>query len=127
MRAAAIYARVSTPRQGREHTIESQLAVLNSWADENGHELSPENVYTDEGYSGSRLDRPRLDALRDGAEDGAFEVVGVLSPDRLARKYANPRYYYSKSWDARAVRLFSSITPSLMTQTTSSCCKYREP
>jgi site-specific DNA recombinase len=85
---AAIYARVSTPRQGREQTIDSQLAALKSWADENGYELSPENVYTDEGYSGSRLDRPGLDALRDGAEDGAFEVVGVLSPDRLARKYA---------------------------------------
>ena len=85
---AAIYARVSTPRQGREQTIESQLGALKSWADENAHELSPENVYADEGYSGSRLDRPGLDALRDGAEDGAFEVVGVLSPDRLARKYA---------------------------------------
>jgi predicted site-specific integrase-resolvase len=88
MRAAAIYARVSTPRQGREQTIESQLALLKSWAVENGHDLSPENVFTDEGYSGSRLDRPGLDALRDGSEDGAFEVVGVLSPDRLARKYA---------------------------------------
>ena len=85
---AAIYARVSTPRQGREQTIESQLAALKNWADENGYELSHENVYTDEGYSGSRLDRPGLDALRDGAEDGAFEVLGVLSPDRLARKYA---------------------------------------
>ena len=85
MRTAAIYARVSTPRQGREQTIESQLAVLKSWADENSYELSPENVYTDEGYSGSRLDRPGLDALRDGAEDGAFEIIGVLSPDRLAQ------------------------------------------
>ena len=88
MMRAGIYARVSTPRQGRQQTIESQLTVLKSWADENGYELSPENVYTDEGYSGSRLDRPGLDALRDGAEDGVFEVVGVLSPDRLARKYA---------------------------------------
>ena len=88
MRTAAIYARVSTPRQGLEQTIESQLTVLKSWADENAYELSPENIYTDEGYSGSRLDRPGLDALRDGAEDGAFEMVGVLSPDRLARKYA---------------------------------------
>ncbi|MDX6379236.1 MAG: site-specific recombinase, partial [Rubrobacteraceae bacterium] len=85
---AAIYARVSTPRQGREQTIESQLDALKSWMSENGHELSPQNAYTDEGYSGSRLDRPGLDALRDGAEDGDFEVVGVLSPDRLARKYA---------------------------------------
>ncbi len=85
---AAIYARVSTPRQGREQTIESQIAALKRWADENAYELSSENVYADEAYSGSRLDRPGLDALRDGAEDGAFEVVGVLSPDRLARKYA---------------------------------------
>ena len=88
MHKAAIYARVSTPRQGREQTIESQLAALKNWVDENGHDLSPENIYTDEGYSGSRLDRPGLDALRDGAEDGDFEMIGVLSPDRLARKYA---------------------------------------
>lgn len=55
---------------------------------EEGYELSPDDVYADEGYSGSRLDRPGLDALREGAEDGAFEVIAVLSPDRLARKYA---------------------------------------
>ena len=87
MRTAAIYARVSTPRQGREQTIESQLALKRAGRMKTATS-SPENVYTDEGYSGSRLDRPGLDALRDGAEDGAFEVVGVLSPDRLARKYA---------------------------------------
>lgn len=85
---AAIYARVSTPRQGREQTIESQLGALRDWAQANDHELHPEDIYTDDGYTGSRLDRPGLDALRDGAEDGAFEVIGVLSPDRLARKYA---------------------------------------
>ena len=85
---AAIYARVSTPRQGREQTIESQINALKNWANDNSHELLAENIYTDEGYSGSRLDRPGLDGLRDGAEDGAFEMIGVLSPDRLARKYA---------------------------------------
>jgi Resolvase, N terminal domain len=76
---AAIYARVSTPHQGREQTIESQLAALKSWADENSFELSPENVYTDEGYSGSRLDRPGLDALRDGAEWSGKLKPGVKS------------------------------------------------
>ncbi len=85
---AAIYARVSTPRQGREQTIESQLSALREWVSEKGYELSPDDVYADEGYSGSRLDRPGLDALRDGADDGAFEMLAVLSPDRLARKYA---------------------------------------
>jgi site-specific DNA recombinase len=40
------------------------------------------------GYSGSRLDRPALDRLRDAAREGAFDVVAVYSPDRLARRYA---------------------------------------
>ncbi len=73
---AAIYARVSTPRQGREQTIASQLEALKGWARENGHELSPEDIHTDEGYTGSRLDRPGLDALRDGAEDAASRSSG---------------------------------------------------
>jgi site-specific DNA recombinase len=85
---AAIYARVSTERQGRQQTIESQLAALRAWALGLGHELAAEHVFRDEGYSGSRLDRPGLDGLRDAVRDGAVDVVAVLSPDRLARKYA---------------------------------------
>jgi site-specific DNA recombinase len=85
---AAVYARVSTERQGRQQTIDSQLAALRNWAASSGHELSEEHIYTDEGYTGSRLDRPGLDGLRDAALRGDFEIVAVLSPDRLARKYA---------------------------------------
>src|SRR3954467_9315875 len=85
---AAIYARVSTERQGRQQTIDSQLAALRRWADNGGPELPPDHIYIDDGYTGSRLDRPGLDGLRDAAQQGAFDVVAVLSPDRLARKYA---------------------------------------
>ena len=85
---AAIYARVSTERQERQQTIDSQLAALRAWAETGGHELSDRHVFRDEGYSGSRLDRPGLDALRDAVRDGEVEVLGVLVPDRLARKYA---------------------------------------
>ncbi len=84
----ALYARVSTERQEREQTIDSQLAALQAWVQQHDHVLWPEHVYTDEGYSGARLDRPGLDRLRDDAREGAFEAVVVLSPDRLARKYA---------------------------------------
>jgi len=45
-------------------------------------------VCKDEGLSGALLARPELDRLRDGAEAEAFDAVLVLSPDRLARKYA---------------------------------------
>jgi DNA invertase Pin-like site-specific DNA recombinase len=85
---AAAYARVSTERQERQRTIDSQLSALRAWAEAEGHELSDRRVFRDEGHSGARLDRPGLDALRDAARDGEVEIVGVLAPDRLARKYA---------------------------------------
>ena len=84
----AIYTRVSTERQEREQTIESQLAVLRAWAEAHGHVVKPEHVFLDEGYSGARLDRPALDRLRDVVQDGEIGGVVVLSPDRL---YANTR------------------------------------
>jgi len=84
----ALYARVSTERQERQGTIASQLDALRRFAQEHRHEVLGAYVCLDDGYSGSRLDRPGLDRLRDGAEAGAFEAVVVLCPDRLARKYA---------------------------------------
>jgi site-specific DNA recombinase len=82
----ALYARVSTERQAERGTISSQLAVLHEHVTAAGDELVSE--YVDDGHSGARLDRPGLDALRDAAEAGLFEVVWCLSPDRLARAYA---------------------------------------
>src|SRR4051812_8505999 len=85
---AAIYARVSTDKQGRDQTVDSQLEALRRWATAHGNELKDDHVYIDEGYSGARLDRPALDRLRDAAREGEFDVLGVYSPDRLARRYA---------------------------------------
>jgi site-specific DNA recombinase len=84
----ARYARVSTERQEREQTIESQIATLKAWIADHAHALKPEHVFTDPGYSGARLDRPGLDRLRDAAHEGEVDGVVVLTPDRLARKYA---------------------------------------
>src|SRR5215210_8104418 len=69
----ALYARVSTERQERRQTIVSQLTALQAWAVEGGHAIAAEHVFRDEGYSGSRLDRPGLDALRDAVRDGAVQ------------------------------------------------------
>jgi site-specific DNA recombinase len=85
---AAIYARVSTDRQERNQTIDSQLTALRGWVTANGHELAEAHVFRDEGCSGSRLDRPALDRLRDAVRDAEIDLVAVHSPDRLARKYA---------------------------------------
>ena len=81
-----IYARVSTDTQQARATIGSQLQTLRDRIAAEGDELIEE--FTDDGYSGARLDRPGLDRLRDAAETGAIDAVWCLSPDRLARSYA---------------------------------------
>ncbi len=82
----ATYARVSTESQEARGTIGSQLELLQQRMSELGHEIV--HQYRDDGYSGARLDRPGLDALRDAAEAGLFQQVWCLTPDRLARSYA---------------------------------------
>ena len=82
----ALYARVSTERQQERGTIGSQLDALRAAADADGHEVVEE--FIDDGYSGSRLDRPALDRLRDAAEAGVLDGVICLAADRLARVYA---------------------------------------
>ena len=67
---AAIYARVSSERQEKERTIGSQLEALRAYAAQNGMEIVED--FTDEGYSGARLDRPALDRMRDLAERRGF-------------------------------------------------------
>ncbi len=86
---AAIYARVSTPRQARAQNIDEQVERLKAYAEQKGLGLEEEHVYLDEGYSGASLNRPGLDALRDAAAMAEFEVLLVTAPDRLARKYVH--------------------------------------
>lgn len=45
---AALYCRVSTDLQEKEHTIESQLEALRKYAQDKGYEVVAE--YLDEGY-----------------------------------------------------------------------------
>ena len=81
----ALYARVSSESQEARGTIGSQIEVLRARIATEGHELVAE--FCDNKFSGARLDRPGLDAMRDQAEAACFEAVWCLSPDRLARAY----------------------------------------
>ena len=84
----ALYARVSTEQRAKANTISSQVDALRQRIEQDGLGLDPELVFVDDGYSGEALERPALERLRDQAAAGAVDRVYVLSPDRLARKYA---------------------------------------
>ncbi len=86
--SAAIYARVSSDAQAQEQTIDSQVADLRKQAAQDGTSLADKNCFLDDGVSGSTLNRPALERLRDAAYVGGFQRLYVHSPDRLARKYA---------------------------------------
>jgi site-specific DNA recombinase len=86
---AAVYARVSTPRQTQAQTIEQQLDRLRAAVAERGWELEDHHVYRDDGYSGASLGRPGLDRLRDHVALADLDVVLVTAPDRLARNYVH--------------------------------------
>ena len=86
----ALYVRVSTSRQQQTQTIEQQLSRLRAEvATRPDWHLAAEHIYRDDGYSGASLNRPGLDHLRDHAALGAFELVLITAPDRLARKYVH--------------------------------------
>jgi site-specific DNA recombinase len=87
MMRAAIYARVSTRGQAHAQTIQQQITRLTNYVQQKGWQLETAHHYLDDGYSGAKLARPGLDALRDRVAFAEFDVVVISNPDRLARNY----------------------------------------
>lgn len=62
-KVAGLYARVSTGRQENEATIESQIAEIREQINKDGNSLLREHEFKDDGWTGTVLARPQLDAL----------------------------------------------------------------
>lgn len=84
----AIYARVSSKKQQEDETIQSQVAALCEYAQKHGYNVPNGWIFTDDGVTGSILNRPALNALRELIFEEVVDTVLVYSPDRLSRKYA---------------------------------------
>jgi site-specific DNA recombinase len=85
----ALYARVSTQRQTQTQTIEQQLDRLQHHVHTSGWPLPLENIFRDDGYSGTTLNRPGLDRLRALAAASGLDRIFITAPDRLARNYVH--------------------------------------
>ncbi|WP_281508845.1 recombinase family protein [Wolbachia endosymbiont (group B) of Pandemis cinnamomeana] len=88
MTTVSLYARVSSRQQAQENTIESQIVELERRISSDGHELLDEHRFVDNGYSGSNLERPGLENLRDRVAEGKIDKIYIHSPDRLSRKFS---------------------------------------
>ena len=119
----AIYARVSTDKQGRDQTIDSQLDALRRWATAHAHELKEDDVYIDEGYSGRRLDRPATIVSVTPPARAEFEIMRQSTP-RTGWPNATPTR--SSCWRSSARpprRRVHRADHSPTTPTTSSCTR----
>ena len=87
MQRAVLYARVSTDAQQKEGTIESQLVELKKQITAAGHVLVKE--YIDDGITGTLLDRPALEQLRQDAKTDLFDRIYFHAADRIAREAAH--------------------------------------
>ena len=82
---AATYVRVSTEDQAKHgYSLDSQVEACRKYAEEKGWMVVAE--ISDDGISGTRLDRPGLDRIRDMAQGQEIDAVIVYALDRLSRK-----------------------------------------
>lgn len=87
-KVAALVARVSTARQEEQETIDPQIDEIKEKIRADGNILPPENIFQDDGWTGEMLQRPGLDAMRDAAQEGRFEVLYVYDRGRISRVFA---------------------------------------
>ena len=79
-----LYARVSTEEQGGEehHSLEAQLNEMHDYAQQKGWMVVGEFVET---LSGTRRDRPQLEAVLELCRSGSFDILLVHELSRLSR------------------------------------------
>ncbi|MFC4531372.1 recombinase family protein [Sphaerisporangium dianthi] len=80
---AAIYARVSTEHQVDNTSLEDQERICRKYAERQGWRVA--RVYREEGFTGTREDRPEWLRLMRDARAGLFDVVVVMNTKRFAR------------------------------------------
>ena len=113
-RVTAIYTRVSSDRQAKDGTIESQLEAVRAFVSQQGWRVDPDREFSDNGVTGTRLDRPALDRLRDEIAAKQIERVVVLSSDRLSRNFIHQEYL-REEWERSGCKLVYTEEPAIET------------
>lgn len=85
---SVIYARVATRRQiDKTERIRAQIAICNRYAQNHGYKVV--EVFKDQGYLGTRLDRPALNKMRKLIARGSIEPAIAHDLSRLTRSVSD--------------------------------------
>lgn len=87
--------------------IEAQINELKKYASD--HNLEVVNIYSDNGYSGSDLNRPGLQDLINEVESNSIDRVLVYSLDKLSRSMTDTLYLIENVFHKHNTRLISVL------------------
>lgn len=111
----ALYCRVSTDAQYEEgYSIDAQTELLEAYC--KSRQITNYKPYVDGGFSGSNLNRPRIQKLIEEAKTGVIERVVVYKLDRLSRSQKDTLYLIEDVFIPNGVD-FVSINESFDTAT----------
>jgi site-specific DNA recombinase len=106
----ALYCRVSTDEQAMHgFSLEAQKDRLIAYCQSQG--WKDYEVYMDDGYSGTTLDRPALNRLIRHIERGMIDCVVVYRLDRLSRRQRHCLYLLEEVFEANGVAFKSATEP----------------
>ena len=90
---AGIYVRLSQEdmRAGESLSIENQKLIITKYVSEQGWNL--ENIYVDDGYSGTDFDRPGVTRLLEDAKTGKINLIICKDLSRFGRNYIQVGQY----------------------------------
>ena len=114
-RLRALYIRVSTEAQAEEgYSIQAQIERLEAYCKAMGWDDF--ELYIDGGFSGSNLNRPRMQELIADVEAGKIETVVVFKLDRLSRSQKDTLFLIEDVFIPNGVA-FVSLNESIDTST----------
>lgn len=83
MKMNVAYLRVSTEAQTEKYGLDLQKQKILDYC--TAHSLTIDKWYIDGGFSGSKLDRPKMQELLDDVEHGIIQTVYIYKLDRMSR------------------------------------------
>lgn len=106
----ALYCRVSTEEQALQgFSLEAQKDRLIAYCQSQG--WSDYQVYSDDGYTGTNMERPALKQLIRHIERGVVESVVVYRLDRLSRRQSHCLHLLEEVFDTHNVTFRSATEP----------------
>ncbi|WP_449390015.1 recombinase family protein [Clostridium sp. ETTB3] len=104
-----IYARVSSASESQETSVAEQVAILKKWIED--RRKSDKNakyniidIYEDNGFSGSNLNRDALKKMLDDIDLGKINMVLTKDLSRLSRNYLNAGNLIEEEFKIKDIR-----------------------